>query len=345
MKRSGMLRPLLLLLLLLSGGLLMPRSAHAAVTCTATVSPGLTFGTYDPQSGTISTQTTLNWTCNASTTFLTGSAVTACFSIGSGSAGAGQTSPRQISGGGTPLQYQIYSQSTQGLAWGSVTNNNAVIRQATFPAFGSTTQTGSITIFGSILGIQPGVTAGVYSSSFTGTDAMISFDSVSNIALSGAPAPPASCGNGNDGNFPFTVQATVLRTCTVTAGTASNIDFGSVPANTSGSISANSNIQVTCLNGTPYIVGLQTTDGDTGSGRMSGTDPGNTADKVAYVLHRNSAAGPVWGNTGTTPANPGNDVGGNGNGLAQSIPVYAVVASANHIPGHYVDTVTVSVTY
>jgi spore coat protein U-like protein len=346
MKRPNLLRPLLLLLLLLCGALLMPRSAHAAgVTCTATVSPNLNFASYDPQVGTVSTQTTLNWTCTASSTFFVGSSATMCFSIGTGTGGGTQTSPRQMTGGtGTPLQYQIYSQANQGLAWGSVTNNNSVIRQVAFQSFGDTTQSGSITIYGSILGIQPGVTEGVYTSSFTGANAMLSVASAQ--ALFNPPAYPASCGNGNDANFPFSVQATVLRTCTVTAGAASNIDFGNVPANTSGSLSATSNIQVTCLNGTPYIVGLQTTDGSAGSGRMSGIDPGNTADKVAYVLHRTSATGPVWGNTGTAPGTSvGNDVGGNGNGLAQSIPVYAVVADANHIPGHYVDTVTVYVTY
>jgi spore coat protein U-like protein len=346
MKRLGMLRPLLLLLLLLAGGLLMPGSAQAAgVTCTARVSPGLNFANYDPQVGTVSTQTTLNWTCTASTTFLVGSAATMCFSIGTGSGGGTQTNPRQMSGGtGTQLQYQIYSQSNQGLAWGSVTNNNPVIRQVIFQSFGDITQTGSVTIYGSILGMQPGVTEGVYTSSFTGANARLSVASVQ--GLLGPPSPPANCGNGDDGSFPFTVQATVLPTCTVAAGAASNIDFGNVPANTTGSISGTSNIQVTCLSGTPYIVGLATTDGNTGTGRMSGIDSGNTGQMVPYTLHRTSATGPVWGNTGTAPgAGVGNDVGGNGNGLAQSISVYAVVSDANHIPGQYVDTVTVHVTY
>jgi spore coat protein U-like protein len=192
---------------------------------------------------------------------------------------------------------------------------------------------------------QTSVSAGPYTSSFSGVNAMISIDY--NTQFFGTPSPPVTCGNANNGSFPFTATANVQRTCTIIAGAASNIDFGNVSANTTGSISATSNIQVTCLSGTPYIVGLATTDGNNGTGHMVGLDPGNSTDKVAYTLRRTSNTGPIWGNTGTAPGTStvGNDLPGTGTGLSQTIPVYAVVTDLNHIPGHYRDTVTVNVIY
>lgn len=347
MKRSNLLRPLLLLLLLLGGGLLMPRSAHAAVTCTASVASDVNLGTFDPQTGTTPVQATLNWSCTNST-FLNNAAVTACFSIGAGSAGSGQTAPRQIAGGtGAPLKFQIYKNGSQSQVWGSVTSGSPVTATLAIaaPFFNTTSADGTpIQIYASVPGMQTAVSAGNYLSTFAGTDAMISYASA--VSVFGQASPPPSCGNSNNGSFPFNVVGVVQRACTVTAGAASDIDFGNVSATATGTLSGTSNIQVNCITGTPYIVGLATTDGDNGTGHMSGIDPGNAADKVAYTLRQTSVSGPVWGNTGTAPGTGvGNDVAGNGNGLVRQIPVFAIVTDPNHIPGHYVDTVTVHITY
>lgn len=347
MKRFFAIHPLLLLLLLLGTSLLVPRNAEAAVTCTAKIGPpaSLNFGNYDPQSATAPQPTaTLTWSCT-NNTFLVGAAVNVCFSIGAGTAGGGQTNPRQMSGSGSPLQFQIYKDGGHSQVWGSVATNNAVPMTLNIPWLAGTVQGVPIPLYGLMPVGQSGVSAGLYSSSFSGTDAKISFQY--NEALFSTPSAPATCGNGNDNSFPFTVTANVQRTCTVTAGAASNIDFGNVPASTTGSISATNDIHVTCLNGTPYIVGLATTDGNNGTGHMTGLDPGNITDKVAYTLHQTSANGPTWGNTGTAPgtATKGNDFSSTGNGLTQTIPVYAVVTDPNHIPGHYRDTVTVNVIY
>lgn len=140
----------------------------------------------------------------------------------------------------------------------------------------------------------------------------------------------------------FQVLITVTKACSVIAGTASNIDFGSV-ASSATSLSASNNISVTCSKSTPYNIGLVPSNLDTGgAGKMSPVVAG--PDTIAYQLRSVSATGPIWGNT-ATPIAVGNGVAGTGTGLAQSIPVWATVANANVTPGAYVDTVTVQVNY
>lgn len=143
----------------------------------------------------------------------------------------------------------------------------------------------------------------------------------------------------------FKVLITVTKACSVTAGAGSNIDFGSVTS-AATALSASSNISVTCSKSTPYNIGLQpssTAATDTsGAGFMSPIVAG--PDTIAYQLRSVSATGPIWGNT-ATPTAVGNGVAGTGTGAAQSIPVFATVASANVTPGAYADTVTVQVNY
>jgi spore coat protein U-like protein len=137
----------------------------------------------------------------------------------------------------------------------------------------------------------------------------------------------------------FKVLINVTKACSVTAGTASNIDFGSVLSSATA-LSASSNINVTCSKSTPYNIGLLPSNSNTsGAGVMSPTTTG--PDTIPYQLRSVSATGPVWGNA-TSPANT---VANTGTGAAQSIPVWATVASVNVTPGAYLDTVTVQVNY
>ncbi|WP_426390554.1 Csu type fimbrial protein [Variovorax sp. R-27] len=143
----------------------------------------------------------------------------------------------------------------------------------------------------------------------------------------------------------FQVLITVTKACSVTAGTASNIDFGS-QLSSATALSASSNISVTCSKSTPYNIGLlpasTAATGTSGAGFMSPVVAG--PDTIAYQLRSVSATGPIWGNT-ATPTAVGNGVAGTGTGAAQSIPVFATVASVNVTPGDYRDTVTVQVNY
>lgn len=140
----------------------------------------------------------------------------------------------------------------------------------------------------------------------------------------------------------FQVKMTIQKSCGVVAGSASDINLGTVSSsavNTSGT----SNINVTCSKTTPYFIGLAPSNANTaGAGVMSGT--GTNLDKVPYQLNSVSASGPVWGNTATATT-VGNGVSGTGNGSAQAIPVFATAPNANFTPDSYADTVTVTVNY
>ena len=140
----------------------------------------------------------------------------------------------------------------------------------------------------------------------------------------------------------FQVLITVAKACSVVAGAGSKIDFGTVDSSATG-LSGTSNISVTCSKTTPYNIGLLPSNNNTtGAGVMS---PASGSDTVAYQLRSAAGtSGAVWGSTATSVA-VGNGVAGTGTGAAQTIPVYATVASANVTPGAYSDTVTVQVNY
>lgn len=76
----------------------------------------------------------------------------------------------------------------------------------------------------------------------------------------------------------------------------------------------------------------------------SSANSATNTDKVPYQLYSDAALSKAWGNTATT-GSVGNGVAGTGNGLAQTIPVYAQAASANFAPDSYTDTVAVNVNY
>jgi len=144
----------------------------------------------------------------------------------------------------------------------------------------------------------------------------------------------------------FQVSITIQSSCAVSSGAGSNLNIGSVPANTpiaSALLKGSSNISVTCSNTTPYIIGLKTTDGTAGTGHMNG--PGGNV--VPYSLFQDSGYSTAWGSTGTAPGagTQGNDLPGVGDGTAHAIPVYAQVTNPNFQPGTYADTVTVSLIY
>lgn len=148
----------------------------------------------------------------------------------------------------------------------------------------------------------------------------------------------------NPATATFDVKITVLKACSVVAGTASDITFGSQDASATNLESSNT-ISVTCSKKTPYNIGLTPmSNSTTGAGAMAAQNvapvTGNT-DTVAYQLRQaTGSTSAVWGNTVGT-----NTVGGTGNGTAQSHTVFATVPNANVTPDSYKDTVTVSVSY
>jgi len=166
------------------------------------------------------------------------------------------------------------------------------------------------------------------------------------VAFAALVGVSASANAANPATATFQVLITILKACTVTAGTASNINLGSVAA-TAVNTTGGSSISVNCSKTTPYYIGLLPSNANTaGAGTMvSTTAPATNTDKVPYQLTSTAGSGgTVWGNTATSTA-VGNGVAGTGTGSAQSIPVYATAASANFTPDSYADTVTVNVNY
>jgi spore coat protein U-like protein len=156
----------------------------------------------------------------------------------------------------------------------------------------------------------------------------------------------ASAQAANPATATFQVQITILKACTVTAGTASNINLGSVAATAVNTL-GNNTITVNCSKTTPYYVGLAPSNANTaGAGVMASTTaPATNTDKVPYQLNSTTGVGgTIWGNTATSTA-VGNGVAGTGTGANQSLTVYAVAPSANFTPDSYADIVTVNVNY
>lgn len=133
----------------------------------------------------------------------------------------------------------------------------------------------------------------------------------------------------------MTVTATVVASCTVTAGPLAFGMYTSVSA-----VDATATILASCTNGTPYTIGLDAglgTGATVSSRRMSG--PG--ADLLTYVLYSNAGRTTVWGNTIGTDT-----VAGTGNGLTNAHVVYGRILASQYVAtGGYSDTVTVTISY
>ncbi len=175
-----------------------------------------------------------------------------------------------------------------------------------------------------------------YADNYANGDTAVSVNSVAGNTA------PGSCGSQDNTNyFPFNVTALVQKNCTVTAG--STLNLGTVAAG-AASPSGSNTLSVSCSNTTPYYVGLAPSNANTvGQGVMKGNTSGNN-DTVAYTLYSNSGLSTVWGNTASATS-AGNGMAGTGNGLSQTLTVYAKATTTDVTPDTYTDTVTVSVNY
>ena len=175
-------------------------------------------------------------------------------------------------------------------------------------------------------------TPGTYTNTFNG-------DLTFKVAEQSSSTDCSEGAQDNSNPFSFTVQATVIPSCEITAE-PTDIHFKNIAASaidTKGSTS----IGVTCTNGAPYTIGLAPSNGnENGKGDMTSTSP--NSDVIPYQLQ--SIAGTAWGNTATAES-VGNGVAGEGNGNTKVHTVYVAVPSADVKPGHYSDIVTISVNY
>ncbi len=134
----------------------------------------------------------------------------------------------------------------------------------------------------------------------------------------------------------FTVQATVISSCTVNS--ASTLNFGSIGVLTAA-VNQTSTLAVQCTNTSPYNIGLSAGTG-TGATVANRLMTSGTAT-VGYTLYSNAAMTTVWGTTVGT-----NTVAATGNGASQTYTVYGQVpAQTTPAPGTYTDTITVTISY
>ena len=135
----------------------------------------------------------------------------------------------------------------------------------------------------------------------------------------------------------FSVTATVLASCNVSAGT---LAFGSYSPASGSPTDAMSTINVVCTNGTTYTVAL---DGGSTANNVAARAMNDThSHMLTYGIYTDSARSTVWGDgTGATVTQAGT-----GNGATQSLTAYGRVPAAQFAAaGSYADTVTVTVTY
>lgn len=144
----------------------------------------------------------------------------------------------------------------------------------------------------------------------------------------------------------FDVLLKVDQTCTVVTGATADIGLGTVAAGQAqlvGSEKTGSTIITTnCSVGSSAKITLQPVSSKStdGTGKLKGSGP-TDGQEIAYKLTSVSSAGPAWGTaTPVTTAAATNYA----TGIATT--VYATVTdTADVIPGDYLDTVNVSVTF
>lgn len=135
----------------------------------------------------------------------------------------------------------------------------------------------------------------------------------------------------------FSVTATVLDNCAVTAGA---LAFGAYSASSGTPVTANSTINVTCTSGLHYTVAL---DGGTTTGLVAARAMSDGATHtLGYGLYTSNGFGTLWGDGSGVTAT----VAGIGNGLLQPLTIYGRIPASQFVAsGDYTDTVTVSVSY
>ena len=296
--------------------------ARAAASCAATTVSNVNFGSPSLLAGgTVDTSATLSISCSG----MKKGTLTYCLSLGAGSGGTSGTTRLMTATGGANLQYNLYQDAARTIPWGSKTNTALGIVGA-FTFDGGSSPTGSFPIYGRILSGQNAAKPVSYSSAFSGADSQFyALTPGATDCVTGAlgPAPAISP--------PFSVLASPIANCTVSAGSLSFGTRGSLASNTDVTGSVN----VACTNTTPYTVGL-------GNG-LTGTSPSarimtSGSNQATYVLYSDSARTIVWSATTT--------VGSTGTGSTISHIVYGrVPGQTTPAPGAYSDSVVVTVTY
>jgi spore coat protein U-like protein len=321
MTRAGILPVLIAGAFLLTG-----LSQARAQTCNFSID-NMNFGNVDV---TANTSATTSGTYSASCSLILLPALRTCPNVGAGTSGGDVSGdPRYLTSGSNQLQYNLFSDAGYATVWGSrlwVGSSPPTDITTVTLTNGSTSRT----MFARVPAGQQAVPPGTYTSSFTGHTA-ITYQAY--VPLTGPPSC-ATLANPS-GTAPFTVTATVVASCAVSATT---LDFGSTGVLLANVDSSNT-LSVTCSNTVPYSISL--------NGGLSGaTDPTQrkmtrSSEAVTYGLYRDAARSQTWGSTAGT-----NTASGTGSGFAQSFTVYGrVPPQSTPSPGTYTDTIVITVAY
>ena len=136
----------------------------------------------------------------------------------------------------------------------------------------------------------------------------------------------------------FTVQATIVSACLVTATT---LNFGTYSPASATALTGTSTISINCTSGSPYTAALNV---GSGGGSFTGRTLLNGIDTLTFNLYRDAAYSQVWGDgTGSTYT-----VAGTGSGLltANTVTVYGQIPISQDKPvGSYSSLITVTISY
>jgi len=336
----------LLLLVLLCGLATLALPARGATTCTLS-SPTLAFGPVS--SGLVDTSATFSVTCTTGAVALLANArVTFCLGLPAGGGGTTISPWRTMANSfGDRLNYQIYRDAARTTVIGSGAASSPA--WATFqmqypvPLLGGS-GTVSFTLYGRYPASQV-LSAGTFSSALAAT-----FQYAYNEPLLGTPAYPATCllqpptvtGNSNLQPAAMTLTATATVNPACGAYVTAPMDFGVNTGAVASNIDRTARFSLTCVNRSPFQVGLDNGSHADGAGNRRMRD-GSSGALLPYELYRDAARTQRWGNVLNSTT-----VSGTGTGAAQDLTIYGRVppaAGTSTPPGAYTDTVTVTITY
>jgi spore coat protein U-like protein len=335
----------LAIMLVAIAALFATHRAEATTVCSVTSITGVAFGAVDPTGSFVDTTATLNYQCtyNGVLGALFGTYVTACASLGADD--LGNFAPRtMIDPSGDRMQYQLYKDSTRSTVWG--TTANATYTAQTFNMSigilsNGAAVSGNVTIYGRVPALQSNLSPGSYAATLASSLTSNALTYSYNEALLSLGVAPATCQSGGTGG-PVSVaapslgvSASVAAKCTV--GTATDLDFGSVPGLLRTATDKTSLVRMTCTNRAVYQVGLDNGQNALGGARRMSSGTGF----VTYDLYRDASRTLHWGNTLNTDT-----ATGSGSGSEQMMTVFGrVPAQAAARAGIYSDVIKVTVTY
>lgn len=312
---------LIFALCLLLSAMLLPRTAHAVISCVVVEDPDIPYGTIDLPVTPINASSYVRVRCTGTQNGDRGDQIRVCVGLDT------PLLPRRMAhANGDVIQHGLYRDParTQHILYATP---NAEVTLA-LPGSGTppVSVTGDVPIYGRLIGSSANARAGPYTETVTGA---MGFGTTTQQCANVAVAGPVT----------FRATGTVRANCTIAAN---DLSFGTVTL-LAANINATTTLGLSCTNGAAYNVRLNggTVTGNVAGRRMGlgGTTPG----VIDYQLRHTSANGPLWGDgTGGTSV-----LTGTGTGASQTVTLYGRVPGGQPAPpvGTYSDTVTATVEF